>query len=95
MKTVSAVHITDLTALYMQIIKSILRKEDIPSGAEGYYFALAHRLNMWEFQRHLAAALGNRDIITNTSVEVFPNDDFAAEAIGVPSEFLEALWKSG
>ncbi|KAF4964988.1 hypothetical protein FSARC_7166 [Fusarium sarcochroum] len=93
--TVQGVHISDLTALYWQIIKAILHNETIPSGTEGYYFAVAHDIDVWEFLDHLATAFKTRGLATDERPEVFPSDDFAADAIGVPVQFLGPLWKNG
>ncbi|KAF5238324.1 hypothetical protein FANTH_10356 [Fusarium anthophilum] len=94
-KSLQAVHISDLTALYCRIIHAALNKEEIPSGKEGYYFAVAHDLDMWEFQDHLAATMKARGLVTSDKSVVYPSDEFAAEAIDVPVEFLSILYKSG
>ncbi|EXK46094.1 hypothetical protein FOMG_04310 [Fusarium oxysporum f. sp. melonis 26406] len=91
----SSIHISDLTALYYRIIHAALKNEDIPSGKEGYYFAVAHEMDMWEFQDHLAAAMKARGLVSSDKPEVYSSDEFAAEAIDVPVEFLSALYKSG
>ncbi|KAF5682978.1 hypothetical protein FCIRC_4698 [Fusarium circinatum] len=64
--SLQAVHISDLTALYCRIIHAALNKEEIPSGKEGYYFAVVHDLDMWEFQDRLAAAIKARGHFTAT-----------------------------
>ncbi|KAK9779764.1 putative NAD-dependent epimerase/dehydratase domain-containing protein [Seiridium cardinale] len=92
---VSGVHITDLTALYWRIIEAVLQNQSIPSGTEGYYFALAHDIHIWEFLDRLATALKARGLVDDSNVATWPNDEVAAESIGVPSQFLAALWKSG
>ncbi|RKK76240.1 hypothetical protein BFJ69_g7126 [Fusarium oxysporum] len=51
--------------------------------------------DMWEFQDHLAAAMKARELVSSDKPEVYPSDEFAAEAIGVPVEFLTTLYKSG
>ena len=91
----SGVHIHDLTALYAHIIEKILRKEAIPSGEEGYYFALSHDLQWWEVLDHVAAALKSRGLITDTTLQTWPDDDAAAEVLGVPKQFVQTLWNSG
>ncbi|KAJ9426177.1 hypothetical protein QL093DRAFT_2560514 [Fusarium oxysporum] len=93
--SLQAIHISDLTALYYRIIHAALKNEDIPSGKEGYYFAVAHEMDMWEFQDHLAAAMKARGLVSSDKPEVYSSDEFAAEAIDVPVEFLSALYKSG
>ncbi|PCD41290.1 hypothetical protein AU210_003846 [Fusarium oxysporum f. sp. radicis-cucumerinum] len=93
--SIVSIHISDLTALYYRIVHAALKNEDIPSGKEGYYFAVAHEMDMWEFQDHLAAAMKARGLVSSDKPEVYPSDEFAAEAIDVPVEFLSALYKSG
>lgn len=88
-------HISDLTALYRQILQKILQKEAIPSGTEGYYFALAHDIQWWEVLDHLAVALKARSLVTESKTPVFPSDEAAAEILGVPVQFVKPLWNSG
>lgn len=91
----SGVHISDLTALYGRIIEHVIRKDAIPSGTEGYYFALGHDLHWWEVLDHLGAALRARGLVTDPKLQVWPSDEAAAEALGVPAAFVQALWNSG
>ncbi|EMT68011.1 hypothetical protein FOC4_g10012411 [Fusarium odoratissimum] len=79
----SAVHISGLTALYCRIIHAALKNEEIPSGKEGYYSAVAHETDMWEFQDHLAAAMKARGLVSSNKPEMYSSD------------FLDALYKSG
>ena len=88
-------HISDLTALYGRIIEKILKKEALPTGTEGYYFALAHDLVWWEVLNHLAEALHSRGLVTDTKTQIWPSDEAAAEALGVPVQFVQPLWNSG
>ncbi|KAF4612842.1 hypothetical protein G7Y89_g15531 [Cudoniella acicularis] len=92
---VSGVHISDLTALYGSIIEKILQKETIPSGPEGYYFALAHDLIWWEVLDHLAAALKARNLVVDSKTQIWPSDEAAAKSLGVPVQFVQLLWNSG
>lgn len=92
---VSGVHISDLTTLYGRIIQKILQKEALPSGKEGYYFALAHELVWWEVLDQLAASLKARDLVTDSKVQIWPSEEAAAEALGVPVQFVQPLWNSG
>ncbi len=91
----SAVHISDLIALYGRIVENILQKETIPSGTEGYYFALAHDLFWWEALDHLAVVLKARNLVADSKTQIWPNDEVAAEALGVPIQFVQLLWNSG
>ena len=88
-------HISDLTNLYWKIIKKILRKEALPSGTEGYYFALAHDLIWWEVLDQLAIALNARGLIPDLKTHIWASDEAAANALGVPVQFVQPLWNSG
>ena len=81
--------------MYCRIIHAALKNEEIPSGKEGYYSAVAHEMDMWEFQDHLAAAMKARGLVSSNKPEMYSSDEFAADAINVPVEFLGALYKSG
>ena len=88
-------HISDLTALYGRIVRKILQQEALPSGEEGYYFALAHDLYSWEVLDHLAVALHARGLVSEPKTEIWPSDEAAAKSLGVPVQFLQTLWNSG
>ncbi|RDW59919.1 hypothetical protein BP6252_13006 [Coleophoma cylindrospora] len=93
--TVSGVHISDMTALYTTIIEKVIQKETPPSGTEGYYFALAHDISWWELLDHLAKALHARGLVTESKTQVWPSDEAAAEALGIPVQYVQILWNSG
>ena len=95
MKSISGVHITDLTALYRLIVEKILLKETLPSGTEGYYFALAHNVQWWESLDRLAIALHARGLIDDAETSTWPNYEAAAEALGIPLQFVQLLWSTG
>lgn len=88
-------HISDLTALYLQIIQSISRGQVIPSGAEGYYFALAHKIVWKQALSHLAVALNARGLVSSPETRIWPSDEAAAEALVVPVQFVQPLWNAG
>ncbi|KAJ5195726.1 hypothetical protein N7449_006205 [Penicillium cf. viridicatum] len=92
---VSSVHISDLTALYGRIIENILQGEPLPTGREGYYFALAHYLHLGEVLDHLAIQLKARDLITDSKTKIYLNDEAAASSLGIPVPFVRPLWNSG
>ena len=91
----SGVHISDLTGLYARIVEKVLQKEKIPHGTEGYYFALAHDVYFREALDHLALTLKARGIAEDTKTPIWPSDEAAAEALGVPVQYLQPLWNSG
>lgn len=88
-------HISDLTALYGRIIENILQGELLPTGREGYYFALAHYLHLGEVLDHLAIQLKARGLITDSKTKVYLNDEAAASSLGIPVPFVRPLWNSG
>ncbi|KAI9706233.1 MAG: hypothetical protein M1820_004808 [Bogoriella megaspora] len=92
---VSGVHISDITTLYERIVEKVLQKEELPSGTEGYYFALAHDLVWWEVLDRLGIALKARGLVTSPETQIWPNDEVAAESMGVPVKYLQPLWNSG
>ncbi|KAI0131869.1 hypothetical protein BJ170DRAFT_691096 [Xylariales sp. AK1849] len=90
----AAVHISDFTAFYRQIVESILQKETIPSGVEGYFFAQAHVVNWWELLDRLAVALNARGLVTDPKAQVWPSVESAAESLGIPAQFVQVLFNS-
>ncbi|KAJ5686910.1 hypothetical protein N7536_009529 [Penicillium majusculum] len=92
---VSSVHISDLTSLYGRIIENILQGKPLPTGREGYYFALAHYLHLGEVLDHLAIQLKARDLITDSKTKIYLNDEAAASSLGIPVPFVRPLWNSG
>lgn len=88
-------HISDLTALYGRIIEKILQSESLPSGKEGYYFALAHDILLGETLDHLAVALKARGLVADSKTQIYASDEAAAKSLGVPAQFVQPLWNSG
>ncbi|RDW65612.1 hypothetical protein BP5796_10304 [Coleophoma crateriformis] len=91
---VSGVHVSDLTALYTKIIEKVLQKETLPSGTEGYYFALAHDILWWDILDPLAEALHARGLVTESKAQIWPNVETAAESLGIPVPYVQILWNS-
>ena len=94
MQKVSGVHVSDLTTLYGLILEKILRNESLPSGTEGYYFALAHKIVWWDLLDQLAVALKARGLISDTTIETWASDKAVAEALGMPEPWVPLLWNS-
>ncbi|KAL5335038.1 hypothetical protein BJX70DRAFT_376086 [Aspergillus crustosus] len=92
---VSAVHISDLTALYGQIVANIDQGHALPAGKEGYYFAVAHDVFLEDVLDRLALALKARGLLADAKLRIYPNDQVAAEVLGVPEQFVQMLWNSG
>ncbi|KAF2794396.1 NAD(P)-binding protein [Melanomma pulvis-pyrius CBS 109.77] len=92
---VSAIHISDLTAFYRQLVKKILRKETLPSGKEGYYFALAHDFNWLEALDQMAVSLKSRGLLDSSKTQIWPSDEVAGASLKFPAQYVQALWNSG
>ncbi|KAF2718890.1 hypothetical protein K431DRAFT_322086 [Polychaeton citri CBS 116435] len=92
---VSGVHVSDMSALYRQIVQKVSQNEPIPSGDEGYYLALAHNLEWSKVSHQLAEALFTRGLIKNLKVKIWPNEESAAKALAVPTKFVQPLWNAG
>ena len=84
-----------MTALYEQIVVKVLSNEALESGKKGYYFALAHDVQWSETLARLASTLQARGLVTDTKINVWPSDEEAAGAMGVPATFVQLLWNSG
>ncbi|KAM6511444.1 hypothetical protein FALCPG4_016447 [Fusarium falciforme] len=90
----AAVHISDLTSLYLLLLEKILRQEPVPSGENGYYFALAHRSPWWKVMNGLAKGLYSRRLVTEPEVQVWPSYDEAADTMGFPRLYMRAIGTS-
>ncbi|RWA07405.1 hypothetical protein EKO27_g7699 [Xylaria grammica] len=86
-----AVHISDLAEFYVLMIKKILQGEKLPSGEEGYYFAVAHEVGWWDIAQSLAGALSARGLVTEPQARIWPSDDMAAEALDLPRQFVRLM----
>lgn len=73
----------------------ITNQQQIPINEEGYYFAIAHSSTWWEVLDYLSSALHARGLTKQKKVEVWPNDEFAANAFEMPGPFVQVLWNSG
>lgn len=89
-----AVHISDLSALYVLLLESILKKQDIPNGEDGYYFATVHRLPWWRVMQGLAEALHSRGLVESADVKTWPSYDTAADELGFPRMYMRAIGTS-
>lgn len=94
-RTSPFVHISDLTSFYAKFINAILYKDDIPSGANGYYFVVSHRVTWWDILEHMAKALHARGLVQEPAVEVWESDDQAGNALGVPAKFAHSIFNAG
>lgn len=68
-------HISDNTALYLQILRSILEGKNIGHGRNGYYLAASGSIAWDDIYAAMALALKVRGIIEDETVA--PVDDIA------------------
>ncbi|KAH7072309.1 hypothetical protein BKA63DRAFT_605181 [Paraphoma chrysanthemicola] len=92
---ISGVHISDLTGLYGLVLEAILQGKQIEHGEKGYYFGIAHPLHWHDLAKHLALALKARGLVTSDETRIWSSAEEAAEPLGVPAAFVQALWNSG
>ncbi|CRG90930.1 hypothetical protein PISL3812_07977 [Talaromyces islandicus] len=89
-----AAHISDLVALYVLLLEKCLRKEPIPTGDRGYYFAMAHRAPWWEVMQRLAKGLYARGLVSEPDVHTWPSDKMAAEYLQLPLLYIRPMGTS-
>ncbi|KAI0539299.1 hypothetical protein GGR58DRAFT_244719 [Xylaria digitata] len=87
----AAVHISDLAEYYVLIVKKILQGEKLPSGEEGYYFAVAHEAGWWDIAQGLADVLRARGLVTEPTARIWPSDDMAAEELDLPRQYVRLM----
>ncbi|KAI1137283.1 NAD(P)-binding protein [Hypoxylon sp. FL0543] len=85
------VHVSDLVAFYTLLVEKILRKEQIPSGEQGYYFGFAHWASWWDVTQRLADALYARGLVAEPKVEVWPSWEEAADHLGLPRPHVRSI----
>ncbi|KAM5349180.1 hypothetical protein ACJ41O_009003 [Fusarium nematophilum] len=90
-----AVHISDLSALYVLLVQKILEGDQtIPTGEKGYYFAMVHRSPWWKVMDDLAEGLYSRGLVSEPKVHVWPSYDEAADSLGFPRQYVRAIGTS-
>ncbi|KAI1114327.1 hypothetical protein F5Y14DRAFT_414650 [Nemania sp. NC0429] len=87
----AAVHVSDLAEFFVLILRNILQGSKIPSGEEGYYFAVAHETSWWDVSQSLAEALSARGLATEPTAKFWPSDEVAAEALGLPAQYVRLM----
>ncbi|KAI8623861.1 NAD(P)-binding protein [Xylariaceae sp. FL1651] len=85
------VHISDLADYYVLFVEKILQGEKLPSGENGYYFAVAHEASWYEVTQSLADALYGRGLVTESKVKIWPSDDMAAESLDLPRQYVRLM----
>ncbi|KAF2482541.1 hypothetical protein BDY17DRAFT_298706 [Neohortaea acidophila] len=89
-----AVHVSDLMALYARLLEKIVQNDAPAGGENGYYFAVAHKIHWWPTLDRMAAALHSRGLVQQRSTQMWPNDEEAAEAYGLPGLFVQMIFNS-
>ncbi|KAI1200615.1 hypothetical protein F5X97DRAFT_293244 [Nemania serpens] len=87
----AAVHVSDLAEFFVLILRKPLQGEKIPSGEEGYYFAVAHETSWWDVAQSLADVLSARGLVTEPTAKFWPSDNVAAEALGLPAQYVRLM----
>ena len=78
----------------MLLIDAILQGKNLPSGENGYHFAVAHRFHWWQTLDRIAESLKSRGLVTSAEVRPWQSDEIAAEALGLPVPFMNIIWNS-
>jgi hypothetical protein len=94
MQKLSASHISDLTALYASIVKRIINSDSLERNKKGIYFAITHNLYIHDVAADLAKAMHNYELIIENTTTTFESTEHAAEILGVPAPFVQALRNS-
>jgi hypothetical protein len=79
-KTWPVCHIRDNTALYVDLLRSILAENNPGHGKDGYYLAASGSVAWAKIYTAIAKALAKRQTINSS--EVLKADDAALERIG-------------
>lgn len=88
-----AVHISDVVDLYMRLVGRIASAQpSLPGSVAGYFFAVGHHVDWTETMDALAAAMHARGLASEPEAAIWPSDEFAAETLGIPAQFLPVLW---
>ncbi|VUC23390.1 unnamed protein product [Clonostachys rosea] len=89
-----AIHVADLARFYARIIHCIVHGNAPVGGADGYFFASAHKIPWWDLLHHLAGRLHAKGLISTADVNVWPNENLAVESFGMSLEFVKIGWNS-
>lgn len=89
-KTWPVCHVLDNTALYVEILRKILREEDPGHGKSGYFLASPGSVAWDDLYTAMAASLANRNIIGDDSVVPATPQILQqiGEALQCPPEFV-------
>jgi hypothetical protein len=87
-------HVSDVAPVYRLLVEKILQKEPTPSGEEGYYFVVAHKIQWWTVLDRIAESLYARGLVTEPKSRIWPSDEMAAEYLGLPPLYLRAMCTS-
>ena len=60
----------------------------------GYFYPVAHYVDMWKTADGIAEALHAKGLVNEPKAVPWPSDEAAAEAIGMPVQFIQLLYRS-
>lgn len=80
-----------MTEIYALITEKILNQSPIPSGEEGYYFAVAHRTSWWSIMDGIAKAMHRRGLVKEPTAQVWPSHEMAAESLQFPVKYVRVM----
>ncbi|KAK7409252.1 hypothetical protein QQX98_008562 [Neonectria punicea] len=86
-----AVHISDLTELYVLLLENVLQDKPITSCENGYYFAMAHRSPWGKVMTGLAKGLHSRELVETPEVHVWPSHEEGADSLGFPRLYIRGI----
>jgi hypothetical protein len=94
MQILFASHISDLTALHASIVKRIINNDSLERNEKEIYFAITYNLYFHDVAADLAKAMHTYELIIENTTKTFESTEHAAEILGVPAPFVQALWNS-
>lgn len=85
-------HVSDLTAFFARLVDALINGSPVPKGRQGYYFTNSHRVYWWDLVERLAEVLHARGLVADPSVGIWPSDEAAGKAFGVPPAFAASIF---
>lgn len=85
------VHVNDLAEFYTLLVHKILSGSASTAEIEGYFFPIAHEVDMWDTADAFAKALHAKGLVNEPKAVEWPSDEVAAKDLGMPAEFIPLL----
>lgn len=76
------------------MVEKIISKETVFTGETGYYFAIAHRGSWWPVMDRIAEAMHARGLVDKPKAKIWPSYEVAANSVGYPLEYIQAMGMS-